>query len=104
VHVVAGEAPECLAALPDPDAVFIGGNGGQLLSILENVHGRLKPGGRLVLSCIALETLSQAWNWLSERGLQPEAASLQLAYSRPLGKLHCLEPEHPIILLRVKLP
>ncbi len=104
VRVIAGEAPDCLAALPAPNAVFIGGNGGRLLAILECVFERLKPGGRLVMSCIALETFTQAWTWMSERGLHPEAASLQLAYSRPLGKLNCLEPEHPILLLRVKLP
>ncbi len=101
IRLIAGEAPACLADLPDPDAVFIGGSGGRLLAILEHVTQRLKPGGRLVLSCITLETLAQAWNWLGERALEPQATSLQLAHSRPLGKLHCLEPEHPIFLVRV---
>jgi precorrin-6Y C5,15-methyltransferase (decarboxylating) len=65
---------------------------------------RLKPGGRLVVSCIALETMSLAWTWLSDHGLQPQVTSLQLAHSRPLGTLHCLEPEHPIFLVRVNKP
>ena len=34
VHVVAGEAPEALAGLPEPDAVFVGGSGGRLSSLL----------------------------------------------------------------------
>ena len=104
VHLVAGEAPESLADLPDPDAVFVGGNGGRLLDILSHVMHRLKPGGRVVLSCIALETFSQAWNWFSEHQLDPQATSLQIAHSRPLGSLHSLEPENPIFLLRVKKP
>ncbi len=104
IHLVDGVAPAVLTDLPDPDAVFIGGSGGRLSAILEHAFHRLRPGGRLVVSCIALETLSLAWNWLSERGLQPQATSLQLAHSRPLGSLHCLEPEHPIFLVRINKP
>ncbi len=104
IHLIHGIAPEILIDLPDPDAVFIGGSGGWLVPILEHVTHHLNSGGRLVVSCITLETLSTAWNWLSERGLQPQATSLQLAHSRPLGSLHCLEPEHPIFLVRVKKP
>jgi precorrin-6Y C5,15-methyltransferase (decarboxylating) len=102
VRLVAGEAPECLAELPDPDAVFVGGSGGRLLTILEQVLDRLKPDGRLVVSCVTLETLSRGWNWLRERGRDPEATSIPLAHSRQLGTLHCLEPERPIFLLRIK--
>jgi precorrin-6Y C5,15-methyltransferase (decarboxylating) len=104
IHLIEGIAPDVLAELPGPDAVFIGGSGGRLIAILEHAIHRLKPGGRLVVSCIALETLSHAWSWLSERGLQPHATSLQLAQSRPLGSLHCLEPEHPIFLVRINKP
>jgi precorrin-6Y C5,15-methyltransferase (decarboxylating) len=100
IRVIAGEAPECLAGMDDPDAVFVGGSGGKLAAILDHVLHRLKPRGRLVVSCITLETLAQAWNLLSERGLDPHATSIQLAHSRPLGSLHCLEPEHPIFLVR----
>jgi precorrin-6Y C5,15-methyltransferase (decarboxylating) len=104
IHLIDGIAPEVLADLPNPDAVFVGGSGGRLTAILEHATHRLNSGGRLVVSCIAIETLSHTWNWLSERGLQPQATSLQLAHSRPLGSLHCLEPEHPIFLLRAKKP
>jgi precorrin-6Y C5,15-methyltransferase (decarboxylating) len=103
IRLVEGEAPEICSDLPDPDAVFVGGNGGRLLAILDHVLQRLKPGGRLVLSCVTLETLSQAWTWLGER-LGPRATCVQLAHSRPLGKLHSLEPDKPIFLLHVKKP
>lgn len=45
VTVVEGEAPACLAGLPDPDRVFVGGGG---LEVLESVIGRLRPGGTVV--------------------------------------------------------
>jgi precorrin-6Y C5,15-methyltransferase (decarboxylating) len=101
ISLIEGEAPEVLGGLPDPDAVFVGGSGGRLLPILEEVVRRLRPGGRLVLSCITLETFSRAWNWLSERSLDPQATSIQLAHSRPLGSLHSLAPEPPIFFVRI---
>ena len=50
VHMVVGEAPEVLAELPDPDAVFIGGSGGNLDLIIDYVSARLKPGGHIVIN------------------------------------------------------
>ena len=48
---IQGTAPECCAALPDPDSVFIGGSGG-LAAMLAYAWGRLKPGGKLVASAV----------------------------------------------------
>ena len=45
VTVVAGVAPAVLAGLPDPDRVFVGGGG---LEVLDAAIGRLRPGGRVV--------------------------------------------------------
>jgi precorrin-6Y C5,15-methyltransferase (decarboxylating) len=104
IHLTAAEAPECLADLPDPAAIFVGGSGGKLLSILDEALRRLHAGGRLVVSCVTFETLTAAWNWLSERQYQPQVTSIQLAHSQPLGSLHCLEPEKPIFLVWVKKP
>jgi len=102
VHAFRAEAPEGLTGLPDPDAVFIGGSGGRLAEILEAVARRLKPGGRVVLTCITLENFCRGWERLRELGLQPEATSVQLAHSRPLGRLHSLEPDNPIFILRAR--
>ncbi|GIW81191.1 MAG: precorrin-6Y C5,15-methyltransferase [Gemmatales bacterium] len=102
VAVIHGEAPDCLAELPDPDAVFLGGSGGSLQSILEAVMRRLKGGGRIVANCLTMETFSRAWEALS--GWQPQATSVQLARSRRLGQGHCFEPDHPLIILRARKP
>ena len=100
VQAIGGDAPETLSELPDPDAVFVGGSGGLLDAILEAVAKRLVPGGRVVLNCITLENFARGWEKLRELGLEPEATSVQLAHSRPLGRLHSLEPENPIFILR----
>jgi precorrin-6Y C5,15-methyltransferase (decarboxylating) len=104
VRVVRAEAPEGLSDLPDPDAVFVGGSGGRLADILATVGRRLKPGGRVVVNCITLENLARGWDGLLALGLQPEATSVQLAHSRPLGHLHALEPDNLIFILRGRKP
>ncbi len=50
-----GRAPEALADLPAPDAIFIGG-GASEPGVFEAAWAALKPGGRLVLNAVTLET------------------------------------------------
>jgi precorrin-6Y C5,15-methyltransferase (decarboxylating) len=102
VRAVRAEAPGGLADLPDPDAVFVGGSGGRLRDILAVAARRLRPGGRIVLNCITLENLARGWDGLREQGIEPEATSVQLAHSRPLGRLHALEPDSLIFILRAR--
>jgi precorrin-6Y C5,15-methyltransferase (decarboxylating) len=50
-----GRAPEALAGLEAPDAVFIGG-GASAPGVFEACWAALKPGGRLVINAVTLET------------------------------------------------
>jgi precorrin-6Y C5,15-methyltransferase (decarboxylating) len=104
VRAIHAEAPEGLTALPDPDAVFLGGSGGRLVEVLDAAVRRLRTGGRMVLNCITLENFARSWERLGELGLEPEATSVQLGHSRPLGRLHSLEPDNPILIVRARKP
>ncbi len=55
LEVVEGRAPEALAALATPDAVFIGG-GASDPGVLDAAIAALRPGGRLVVNAVTLET------------------------------------------------
>lgn len=55
--VVEGRAPGCLAQLPDPDRVFIGGGG---VDVLDAVLARLRPGGTVVATYASPERASVA--------------------------------------------
>jgi precorrin-6B C5,15-methyltransferase / cobalt-precorrin-6B C5,C15-methyltransferase len=50
-----GQAPDALADLPAPDAVFIGG-GASEPGVFETAWATLKSGGRLVVNAVTLET------------------------------------------------
>lgn len=53
--VVEGRAPDALAGLPAPDAVFVGG-GATRPGVLDACLESLRPGGRLVVHGVTLET------------------------------------------------
>jgi len=55
LDIRSGQAPEALADLPAPDAVFIGG-GASEPGVFEAAWAALKPGGRLVVNAVTLET------------------------------------------------
>ncbi len=58
LQIIEGSAPEILANAEAPDAVFIGGGGGNL-AVIEAAYNALKNGGRLVVNAVTLETESQ---------------------------------------------
>jgi len=53
--VVAGAAPEALAGLPEPDAIFVGG-GVSVPGVLDACLDALRPGRRLVANGVTVET------------------------------------------------
>jgi len=63
VRVVAGSAPYCLEDLPDPDRVFVGGGG---IEVVEACFERLRPGGTLVATFAALERAAAAASLLGD--------------------------------------
>ena len=96
LKVVCGHAPECLAALPDPQRVFLGGGGRDLPEILREVTARLTAGGRLVLTATLLETLETAQAVLGQAGWEVEVTQLQVSRSRPLAGGTYLQALNPV--------
>jgi precorrin-6Y C5,15-methyltransferase (decarboxylating) len=51
-------APAVFHDLPKPDAIFIGGNGGEVARLMQASFEALRPGGRLVVNVGTLEMLA----------------------------------------------
>ena len=99
VEVVAGSAPAALEDLPRPDAVFIGGSGGQMPGILDVVCRRLRPGGRIVLSVVTLENLNEAVSGLKARGFAAEMTLVNVARSKSIADLTRFEALTPVFVV-----
>ncbi|MDO4619011.1 MAG: precorrin-6y C5,15-methyltransferase (decarboxylating) subunit CbiE [Lachnospiraceae bacterium] len=96
-----GRAPDCLAELPAPDAVFIGGSSGSVKEITEAALAK-NPQAVIVVTAIALETLQKGTEAMEELGLSPEVRQIFAAETKCAGKLHLLTGGNPTFIIRGK--
>lgn len=98
LSLIEGTAPQALADLPAPAAVFIGGTKGSMTEVVDAALAK-NPNARLCISAIALETLSAAIAALAAHGQAAEVTQLAVSRTRPAGKLHLLMANNPIFLI-----
>ena len=103
IEIVAGDAPEVLRNLPTPDAVFIGGSGGRLRDILQEVMLHLKPEGKIVANFAILDHSQQFYNDLKDLGFDPEMVVANIARSKKMkiGGIR-LESLNPVFIISAK--
>jgi precorrin-6Y C5,15-methyltransferase (decarboxylating) len=99
IQVVAGEAPQALDDLPDPDAVFVGGSGGRLVEILDTAHARIRPGGRIVANLVTVEHLVQVLEWARSRGVATDVVQVSVARGAEILGMTRLQPENPVTIV-----
>lgn len=104
VHVVAGDMPDCLHALPAPDRIFIGGGLSRNTKLLDTACVRLKPGGRLVAAVVLLESLDRLRQHFEQLGWPLEIIHLQTAQSIPLAGGTRLSGQNPVFLACTRKP
>ncbi len=88
LRVVAGEAPQALAELDAPQAIFIGG--GADTATLAAAWDALPRFGRIVVNAVTIETQSLLADAYRDKG--GELIHLQIAHARPIGRFHALDP------------
>ena len=100
IHIVNGEAPQALEALPSPDSVFVGGSGGKLSEILEYAASRLNPSGTILVNLAVLERTDQAYRLLKSLGLATELTQVTSARGKemPDGAVR-LESLNPVFIV-----
>lgn len=99
-----GKAPVGLDAWPDPDAVFIGGSGGELAELIALILKRLRTGGHLVMNFVTLENLATATATLqaasdADPAVEWDVLQLQAARSKPILHMHRMAAENPVWLV-----
>jgi precorrin-6Y C5,15-methyltransferase (decarboxylating) len=91
VEVVEDNAPEALRGLPEPDAVFVGGTGGEFEEIVKLCAARARRS--VVLTLIGLERVVPAGKVLEDCGLEVDTTFLQTSSVRGIASMHRLVPE-----------
>lgn len=98
LELTQGRAPEVLAQLPAPDAVFLGGSGGELPAILEEALHK-NPAARFCITAIAVETLGTAVAAMTQLGMEPQVSQVTVARSREAGELHLMMGQNPVWII-----
>lgn len=93
ITVVTETAPEALAALEAPEAVFIGG--GLDRAMFDAVWSRLSPGTRLVAHSVTLETEALLGELHQRHG--GELMRVEIAHAAPLGRYRSWEAARPVV-------
>lgn len=102
VHAVPGVAPEALAKLPIPDAVFVGGSAGKLPSIVEAALEKNSQ-VRLCVPCVTVETLTEACALLSGSRFKGfEACQVSAARAEAVGSHHLMKAQNPVFLVSAR--
>ncbi len=102
VHAVPGVAPEALAKLPVPDAVFVGGSAGELPSIVEAALEKNSQ-VRLCVPCVTVETLTEACALFSGSRFKGfEACQVSAARAEAVGSYHLMKAQNPVFLVSAR--
>ena len=103
LNLVAGHAPEALANLPAPNAVFIGGTSGAIEAIMQTTDRVAHPGCRVVLNLVTLDNLNRALVCAEELGWNTTVTQVNIAEGRTTAGHLRLAALNPVFILNTTL-
>lgn len=99
IQIIESYAPEGLADLPAPDKAFIGGSGGKLAAILDAIYAKNKA-CRIVLNCIALESLSACLEYYKDKkDYELEIVNISVAKAKKVASYNMMMGTNPIYIV-----
>ncbi len=99
LKAVQGAAPAVFAALPAPDAIFVGGTGKEVVRLIATAWTALRPGGQLVVNVATLESLSAIHATLKELAGSVRALMVNVARGTEQMETLRFEAVNPTFLL-----
>lgn len=91
--VLEGQSAMLIDKLPKPDAVFVGG--GASLELIERVWDRLRPGGRIVVHAVTVETELLLHEVRGRHG--GTLSRIAVEDLEPIGSLHGWKPARAVV-------
>ncbi len=99
INIIKGEAPAALEELPSPTHAFIGGSGGNLKAIIEQLKKK-NENVRIVINCVTLETLTETLSVIKEMNLaEPDIIQLSASRYKKVGDYHMPDAINPVYII-----
>lgn len=94
IHIEEGDFLATGRLQPDrPDAVFLGGYGGKMATVLDAIHDLLKEGGVLAFNAVSTQSKEKFCHWLTQHHYQITSSyQLQLASHQPISIILAEKP------------
>jgi len=103
VEVVEGSAPAALEGLPPPNAVFVGGTGGEMAGILAQIERVAVSGCRVVINLATLENLTEALETMRAHNWSPQVTQVSVAHGKDVGGRTRLAPLNPVFIVHTAI-
>lgn len=94
--LIENKAPLGMDNWPAPNAVFIGGSGGELAELIRLCLEKLQANGWLVMNFVTLENLNTALETLKQSGASWDITQLQASRSQPILHMNRMRAENPV--------
>ncbi|TXK96699.1 cobalamin biosynthesis bifunctional protein CbiET [Methylococcaceae bacterium HT1] len=94
--LIENKAPLGMENWPSPNAVFIGGSGGELAELITLCLEKLQANGWLVMNFVTLENLSTALEALKQSGADWDITQIQASRSQPILHMNRMRAENPV--------
>jgi precorrin-6Y C5,15-methyltransferase (decarboxylating) len=98
IEIVDGAAPDILSALPPPDSVFIGGSGGALSAIVNEICGK-NFRARIVINAITLETLNAAQAVIENSIYYAQITQISVNEFQKAGPYRLMRAQNPVFII-----
>ena len=98
-QLIHAKAPEGLACWESPDAIFMGGTGGELARLINLCLQRLKTTGWLVMNFVTLENLTTAIETLKVCNATWDAVQIQASRSQAILHMNRMQAENPVWII-----
>lgn len=100
IHVILGNAKEKILDLPNADAIFIGGTGGDTQEIVEKSQNKIKSGGRIVIGVILIETMYSVLSIIDKLDfVDVDITQVTISKSRKTSKGTMMLARNPVTII-----
>jgi cobalt-precorrin-6B (C15)-methyltransferase len=99
-ELILSDAKDKIADLPMADAIFIGGTGGDTKDIVKLCNAKLKPGARIVIGVILIETLYAVLDMIYKLGLSDiDITQVTISKSRKTSTGTMMLARNPVTII-----
>ena len=102
--VIHADGKDTVKNLPQVNAVFIGGTGGDTSSIIVECAKKLLPKGRIVVGVILVETLYATIKTFEEIGFETDITQITVSKSRKTSTGTMMLARNPVTIISAQKP